>query len=119
MVVPYLCDWSNDDMPYIMDTAHGSIVAMPVSQEISDRQIIINYHQTEDSFEQQVCDQLDTLADEAHQYGGRLLSLTLTPYISGLPFRISTIRNILQYTKQKSVINLTGSEITEIFSSQI
>ncbi|MBK8056230.1 MAG: polysaccharide deacetylase family protein [Saprospiraceae bacterium] len=115
----FLCDWSNDDMPYIMDTAHGSIVAMPVSQEISDRQIIINYHQTEDSFEQQVCDQLDTLADEAHQYGGRLLSLTLTPYISGLPFRISTIRNILQYTKQKSVINLTGSEITEIFSSQI
>jgi peptidoglycan/xylan/chitin deacetylase (PgdA/CDA1 family) len=115
----YLCDWSNDDMPYLMDTAYGNLVAMSVSQEISDRQIIINYHQTEDSFQQQVCDQLNVLSEEAGLYGGRILSLTLTPYISGLPFRISTIQSILKYASENSVISLTGSEITDIFTSQI
>lgn len=102
-----------------MDTAYGNLVAMSVSQEISDRQIIINYHQTEDSFQQQVCDQLNVLSEEAGLYGGRILSLTLTPYISGLPFRISTIQSILKYASENSVISLTGSEITDIFTSQI
>jgi hypothetical protein len=114
----YICDWSNDDMPYLMDTSQGSIVALPVSQEISDRQIIINYHQTEDSFIQQVKDQADVLLEEANEYGGRILSLTLTPYISGLPFRISAISDLFDYLNAKQTINLTGSEIVSLMDKQ-
>lgn len=114
----YICDWSNDDMPYLMDTTHGNLVVMPVSQEISDRQIIINYHQTEDSFIQQVKDQVDVLLEEANEFGGRILSLTLTPYISGLPFRISAIRDIFDYLSSKQNINLTGSEIVTLMHNQ-
>jgi len=108
----YICDWSNDDLPYTMQTRIGQIIAMPVSQEISDRQIIINYHQTEDSFVTQVMDQFDMLYQESARFGARVLSLTLTPYISGLPFRIAAVDQIFNFVmKHSDVISMTGSEI--------
>lgn len=111
----YICDWANDDLPYRLHTQNGPLWAMPVSQEISDRRILIEYHQTEDSFVTQVCDQLDVLGEEANRYGGRLFSLTLTPYIAGLPFRIKSIETILQYiVSKKWVLNLRGSELLEL-----
>lgn len=112
----YMGDWSNDDLPYTMHTAHGDITALPISQEISDRQIIINYKQTEESFEQQVKDQFEVLYDESHQYGTRVLSLTLLPYISGLPYRIKTIDAIIQHIISKTDVQpMTGSEIMYSF----
>lgn len=114
----YICDWANDDLPYPLNTPNGSLWAMPVSQEISDRRIIIEYHQTEDSFVAQVCDQLDTLYEEAGRYGSaRVLSLTLTPYISGLPFRIKAVEEILKYTSsRKGIVNLCGSEFVTVLA---
>jgi peptidoglycan/xylan/chitin deacetylase (PgdA/CDA1 family) len=115
----YICDWSNDDMPYEMKVDSGTLLALPLSQEISDRQIIINYHQSEDSFCEQVKDQFDTLYEEADMYGNRILSLTLTPYISGLPFRISTINEILKYIfDHKNVVNCTGSQIMNYYHTK-
>ena len=114
----YICDWANDDLPYNMNTSHGDLLVMPVSQEISDRQIIINYHQTENSFCQQVCDQMDYLYTEAKTNGPRILSLTLTPYISGLPFRISAIQSLLTHIiKHPDVVNMTGSDVVSVFNN--
>lgn len=95
--VDYVCDWVNDDLPYEMTTPNGTITAMPLSQEISDRQIIIGCHQTEDQYVEQVKDQFDTLYAESVQYGGRILALTLTPYIMGLPYRIAALKEVLEY----------------------
>lgn len=118
LVAKYGCsfigDWVNDDLPYTMHTKNGDITALPISQELSDRQIIINYRQTENSFVQQVKDQLDCLYEESNEFGARLLSLTLTPYISGLPYRISSVEQIISYIISKfGVYNLTGSEVIE------
>jgi allantoinase len=108
----YIGCWSNDDMPYHMHTTHGNLIALPLSQEISDRQIIINYHQTEDEFVQQVIDQFNVLYKEAALYGGRILSLTLTPYISGLPYRINSVEKIFEYFKSfNGVVFCTGQEL--------
>jgi allantoinase len=111
----YVCDWSNDDLPYKMNTKNGNIIAMPVSQEISDRQILINNHHTEDSFYTQVCDQYDVFSEESKSHGGRVLSLTLTPYISGLPFRIGTVEEIFKYVMgQDQTTSMTGSQICKL-----
>ena len=113
----YLCDWANDDLPYWMKTPQGNLLAMPVSQEISDRRIIIEYHQTEESFVTQVIDQFEALYEEAETYGGRVFSLTLTPYISGLPFRIQSVEAILKHISSKNTwVNLTGTEIVGLMS---
>lgn len=110
--IRYVGDWANDDLPFPMNTANGPLVVMPISQELNDRQIIFNYHHTEDSFSQQIQDQFDTLQQETGQYGGRLLSLTLHPYISGLPYRIRAVKQALRYVaNQPGVWSATGSEI--------
>jgi len=108
----YLCDWANDDMPYTFRTRNGSLIAMPYSEEISDRQIIFGYHHTEAQFAEQVKDQFDVLLAESKHYGGRILSLVLYPYISGLPYRIQAVEEILRYISQRpGVWSATGSEI--------
>lgn len=110
--IQYVCDWANDELPYTIKTKQGNIVAMPITQELSDRQIIINYHHTEDSFVQQVKDQFDCLYTEAEKYGGRILSLQITPYITGLPYRIKMLEEILSYVKGKdNVISVTACEL--------
>lgn len=116
--IEYVGDWANDDLPYALRTDHGRLVAMPVSQELSDRQIIVNYHHTEDSFAQQIQDQFDTLRAESQRYGGRLLSLTLHPYISGLPYRIRALREALAYVAgQAGVWSATGSEMLDTLTA--
>lgn len=110
--IKYVCDWANDDLPYPIQTRNGTLIAMPVSQEINDRQIIVNYHHDEASFVQQIKDQFDWLYAEAQQYGGRILSLTVHPYIMGLPYRIHALREALSYIMQhQDAVAMTGQEI--------
>ncbi len=123
--IEYVGDWGNDDLPYQMQTENGLLVVMPVAQELSDRQIIINYHHTEDAFAQQIMDQFVTLHRESQTYGGRVLSLTLHPYISGLPYRIQPLQTALQtLVSQSGMWSATASDIlddlnqTGYFSSQ-
>ncbi len=99
--IEYCGDWANDDLPYTMETKNGLLVNIPVSQEISDRQIITNYHHTEDSFIQQIKDQYALLQGETNNYGSRLISLTLHPYIMGLPYRIGYLKEILSWLMQQ------------------
>lgn len=110
--VKYVGDWANDELPYTMETANGNLIAMPISQEINDRQIIINYHHSEDSFVQQIKDQYDYLSEESDKYGGRVLSIVVHPYIMGLPYRIKALKEALQYVKEQSnVFCATGSDL--------
>ncbi|TAG69552.1 MAG: hypothetical protein EAZ26_06900 [Runella slithyformis] len=116
--INYVCDWANDELPYPIKTTNGDLMALPVSQELNDRQIIVNYHHTEESFGQQIKDQFDWLYHESVRYGGRILSLTLHPYIMGLPYRIQTLREALTYVMSKpNVSALTGTEVLKPFVS--
>ena len=117
--IEYAGDWGNDELPYLQRTQYGPLVAMPVSQELNDRQIIMNYHSTEDSFAQQILDAYNWLHRESKQQGGRVLSLTLHPYISGLPYRIQTLKTALQTVMSGSgVWSATGSEIVDELDKQ-
>jgi allantoinase len=57
--VEYLCDFVNDELPYPFRTTAGELTAMPLSFELSDRQILIDYHHSEDEYAQQVLDQFE------------------------------------------------------------
>lgn len=93
----YMCDWVNDDLPYLASTPAGAIVSLPFNHELSDRQMIAVQQHSIDSLAEQVGDALDWLKAEAGRYGaGRVLPLTLTPYISGLPFRIGAVEALLR-----------------------
>lgn len=91
----YMCDWVNDDLPYFATTEAGPIVSLPFNHELSDRQMIAVQQQSADSLVQQVGDAFEWLATEARRFGGRILPLTLTPYIIGLPYRIDALESLI------------------------
>jgi allantoinase len=97
----YFCDFANDELPYDFMTESGPLIAMPLSHELSDRQLLIDYHHSDDEYVEQVLAQYDRLLLETDAGGCRALSLPLTPYITGLPYRIGALRRLLDALRQR------------------
>ena len=117
--ITYCCDWSNDDMPYQMKEGAGNLWAMPHGDEIWDRTIILDKKHNEDEFVEELEDAFSVLYKETDQYGGRILSIVLTPYIMGLHYRIKYLDKILGWiTGHDGVWSATGSEILNAFKQQ-
>ncbi|MFK7828801.1 MAG: polysaccharide deacetylase family protein [Congregibacter sp.] len=124
--IDYLCDWVNDDMPYPFFTQQGPLTALPLSTELEDRFVIQNNQHSEESWKEQVCDAGDMLLSEARAEGvegergaGRLLSLSLHPWLIGQPHRISKLEAVLDYLQQQpGVWTASPAEIVDCWRSQ-
>jgi peptidoglycan/xylan/chitin deacetylase (PgdA/CDA1 family) len=117
--IEYMCDWINDDMPYPFHTSSGDIVAMPHQYWISDSTIMFFYKQSGGDFCDQVKDQLDFLIAEAATGGGRIMALTIHPWMSGQPHRIKFLEQALAYIMdQPGIWTATGSEIMDAWKAQ-
>lgn len=116
----YVTDWANDDMPYTVTTPSGHLCAMPLAYEWSDRHLLVQHNLTADDYVEQTLQALDRLHLEAEQYGGgRILSLSVTPWILGYPHRIAALRRLLaKILDSGSVWPATGSEIVAVFNKQ-
>jgi len=88
-------DWEQDDAPVAMQTPAGAVTAVPLSNELDDRFLLIDKRQTEDSWSRQILEAADYLKSDADRFGGRVLGFTLTPYVIGQPFRIHALRTVL------------------------
>ena len=91
--VEYCCDWVNDELPW---TFANGLTNLPLNHELSDRQIIGVQQQSAEDYAEQLRDAADFLSHEAAVYGGRMLPIHLTPYITGLPYRIGAIESLLR-----------------------
>ncbi len=113
--IEYLCDWVNDDMPYAMRTRSGRTVhAMPHSADIDDYSILVNNHHTEDDFRDALIDHFDTLYKEASPGNGRVMSVSLHPWIIGQPYRIRCLEEALSHImKRPGVWPATGGQILD------
>lgn len=89
-------DWEQDSVPVSMRTAAGRPVsAVPLSNELDDRLLLGDRRQSEDEWVDQILEAARYMTVEAPRYGGQVLAFTLTPYISGQPFRIAALRRLL------------------------
>ena len=93
--VEYMLDWVNDELPYRFETTNGPLLNVPLNHELSDRQVITVQQQSMDSYARQLEDAYDWLLGETPRFGGRMLPIHLTPYISGLPYRIDALEGLL------------------------
>lgn len=117
--IDYVCDWVNDDMPYAMRAQSRSLHSLPLSNDIDDYTILVQNRHAEDAYTQQVCDQFDVLNKESETQGGRILALSLHPWVIGQPYRISALERALRHVMgHKSVWVATGSEILDAFTAQ-
>ena len=115
----YACDWVNDDMPYAMRTSHGPLHAMPHPIDIDDATILVQNHHTEDDFRDQLCDQFDVLYKESATQGGRIMAISLHPWVIGQPYRIKALEDALQHIMgHDGVWAATGSEILDAWMAQ-
>ena len=112
--INYVCDWVNDELPYRFT---NGLINLPLNHELSDRQIVTVQQQSADSYAQQLRDACDWLEGEAARFGGRLLPIHLTPYIMGLPYRISALEALLADLAPRCWF-ATGSEIVDAWSAQ-
>lgn len=112
----YHCDWVNDDLPYAMRTGSGAILAMPFSQDLEDRKLMVDLRQPEVRYIEQVLDAANLLLGEAEHCGGRILHLPLHPYVIGQPFRIAALKELLAtLTARDAVCAMTGRQIAHFW----
>ncbi len=108
----YQCDWVNDALPYPFRTQNGPLVAMPLSTELEDTHILMNNLHSEDSYVEQVEDACRFLLTEAETQGGRMLALSIHPWLLGQPHRIRKLDALLgALTAHEGVWSATASEI--------
>jgi allantoinase len=69
-----------------------------------------------DSFCDQMRDAFTLLLSEAQAHsGGRMLTIQLTPYISGLPYRIGAVERLLNWLQERPAGFATLGEIVGDF----
>ena len=116
--IDYFCDWVNDDMPYRFHTRGGDLWAMPLSSELEDRFVILDNLHSEASWAQQVMDACDLLLAESATQGGRILALSLHPWVLGQPHRIKHLEAALDYVMaQPGVWSTAPGEILRAFAA--
>jgi allantoinase len=118
--VEYVCDWTNDDQPYVMTLESGKrITSIPYSHDINDIPAFERHNRMADEFRQMICDQFDTLYREGAE-SGRAMAICLHPYLTGKPYRIGALDAALEYIcRHDGVWLATGSEIAQAYLAQV
>ncbi len=116
--VDYVCDWVNDDMPYAMRTRAGALHAMPHPVDIDDYTILVQNHHTEDDFRDALIDQFDLLYRESSPENGRVMAISLHPWVIGQPYRIAALEQALDHImRHRGVWAATGSQILDAWKA--
>jgi peptidoglycan/xylan/chitin deacetylase (PgdA/CDA1 family) len=111
--IEYVCDWNNDDQPYLMDIGGRRLVALPYSMEINDLPAMFRQNRSTEEFEARVHRQFDTLYREGSE-SGRVMAIAIHPYVTGFPHRIWVLESVLDYIrKHDAVWFATAEEIVD------
>jgi allantoinase len=114
----YTLDWCNDDQPYRLNTKNGNLISVPYSIEINDVTMFIGTGMTGENFYQTLIDQFEVLYEEGEKTG-KVMCVSLHPFITGLPFRSKYLDKALRYiTNHKDVWLTTSDEIAEWYIEQ-
>ena len=111
--IDYVCDWVNDDQPYLMDIGGRRMVSLPYSTEINDLPAFHRYYRSVEEFEAMIRRQFDTLYREGAE-SGRVMAIALHPFVIGMPHRIWALESGLDYIAgHDDVWFATGAEIVD------
>jgi allantoinase len=117
--IEWCADWVNDELPYRFHTAHGDLWNLPLATEIEDRFVLMDNLHAEASWADQVIDAFDLLLAEAREQGGRLLTLSLHPWVTGQPHRIRHVERVLAHIRASSEVwQAAPSAIVDAFAAQ-
>ena len=109
----YVCDWVNDDQPYLMDVDGRQLVSIPYSSETNDFGPFLRFGHSPEQFADTLRRQFDVLYEEGAE-SGRVMAICLHPFLIGQPHRIRALESALEYIcGHDKVWKATGSEIID------
>jgi peptidoglycan/xylan/chitin deacetylase (PgdA/CDA1 family) len=114
----YVCDWCNDDEPYLLEVDGGPMLSMPYSVETNDITLLASKGFTAPQYAQVLVDQFDVLYEEGER-SGRVMAIPLHPFLVGQPFRIRHLEAALAHIAGHEHVWLaTSDEIAEWYLGQ-
>jgi peptidoglycan/xylan/chitin deacetylase (PgdA/CDA1 family) len=116
--IRYVADWVHDDLPCELKTIAGSLITLPYTVEINDVAVMaVAQHSSIELFERGRR-QFDRLYKESAS-SPRIMSISVHPYLSGVPHRIGYLEELLDYIASHSDAAFwTGEQILNWYSSQ-
>lgn len=113
-------DWEMDQRPVAMRTQSGTVTSLPNHFELNDFNLLLTKRQSENAWRDQIVEAGSLLASEYRRSGSQVFGFTLTPYISGLPFRIRSLREALESLQGIDGLKVeTAGEIVEAWSGEL
>jgi allantoinase len=117
--VRYLCDWSNDDQPYRLNSPGDELFALPTSLELDDAYALLRRGVPLSSYSTMLRDSVDELLREGDA-SGRLLVLNVHPWVTGQPFRIGLWEGALDYILERDGIwPTTGAQVIDLYATNM
>jgi allantoinase len=116
--VRYVCDWPNDEQPYLMKVPSKTMVSLPVMLELDEVYTHRRRFIPTPRWAAMVVEAFERLYRDGEE-SGRLLVLNLHPWTIGQPFRIKHLEHVLeQVTRRRGVWVATGGEIVDWYLRQ-
>jgi allantoinase len=116
--IRYVCDWVNDDQPYLFDIGSPPLVSLPYSVQTNDVPAYFEMKVSVPEFEAMVRRQFDTLYREGETIP-RVMAIAVHPFVTGQPHRIGALDSALEYIcSHAGVWRATGWEIVQHFMAQ-
>ena len=113
--IEYVCDWTNDEQPFTLNTAPHRLLSLPVMLPLDDVSALWDRHVTIGRYVEMVQESFDTIYREGDD-NGRLMVLNLRPWLMGQPFRVRYLAQALAYMMgHQGVWAATGSEVADWF----
>lgn len=110
-------DWENDQRPLPMRTAHGELACLPNHNELSDFLLLGTRSQSDEEWADQILEAASQTVAEHALRGAQCFGFTLTPYITGLPFRIAAVARVLKgLTEMEGLEVATASSVVSAFA---
>ena len=115
--IKYVCDWPNDEQPYTMTTASGNLTSLPLFLEIDDEFALWHRRAGLSSWENMIVAAAYRLHKDGH-HSARHMMLTLRPWLTGQPFRISALdRALTQIMRLDGLWPVTGGDLVAAFNN--
>jgi peptidoglycan/xylan/chitin deacetylase (PgdA/CDA1 family) len=117
--IEYVADWVFDDLPQEIDTPSGVITTIPYTVETNDITTYALQQHRSDELYVRGRDQFDRLYMEGAD-NARVMTISLHPYITGVPHRIKYVEQLLDYIAgHDGVAWMTSSEIGDWYRQQM
>ena len=96
----FIACYLNDDQPYLLQTRHGPLLAIPYSNDLNDYRMFSRCGMSTDGALGMMSEGFDQMYLEGAE-NGRILNVGMHPHVMGQAWAVRAIREFVEYVKSK------------------